>query len=68
MTAHRYSVTVSREFTGGLLAGLIIPQVLDMSHGQAMAYKIGESYSVKRPCCNSSPYVDTITAIEESRL
>jgi hypothetical protein len=55
-----YNVTVSREFTAGTLAGLVIPQTIKRV---SKCPAIGSKHAVVKPFAGS-PYVDTVTHVE----
>ena len=55
-----YNVTVSREFTAGTLAGIVIPQTIERV---SIAPAIGSKRAVAKPFAGS-PYVDTVTHVE----
>ena len=54
------TVTVSRTFTGGTLAGLTIEQSFTLDASRAG--KVGDTFECRKPV-GGSPYIDTTTKI-----
>ena len=56
------TVKVERKFTGGVLAGIVIPQKWTEDAAEAPA--VGTTRIVYKPYGNSSPYRDKVISVE----